>query len=55
MLFKQQSDPNFALHTGDFVETAEIEDEWLDLYDQSRPSFMSLPVASHCVTMTNMR
>ncbi|MEB7768119.1 purple acid phosphatase family protein [Mammaliicoccus sciuri] len=38
--------PNFALHTGDFVETAEIEDEWLDLYDQSRPSFMSLPVAS---------
>ncbi|PTJ32418.1 metallophosphoesterase family protein, partial [Staphylococcus simulans] len=38
--------PNFALHTGDFVETAEIEDEGLDLYDQSRPSFMSLTVAS---------
>ncbi|OEK69713.1 serine/threonine protein phosphatase [Staphylococcus equorum] len=39
-------DPNFALHTGDFVETAEVEDEWKDLYKQSRPSFMSLPVAS---------
>ena len=38
-------DPNFALHTGDFVETAEVEDEWKDLYKQSRPSFMSLPVA----------
>ncbi|KRG08615.1 purple acid phosphatase family protein [Staphylococcus sp. NAM3COL9] len=38
--------PNFALHTGDFVETAEVEDEWKDLYKQSRPSFMSLPVAS---------
>lgn len=39
-------DPNFALHTGDFVETAEVEDEWKDLYKQSRPSFMSLPVAA---------
>lgn len=38
--------PNFALHTGDYVETAEVEDEWLDLYEQSRPSFMSLPVAT---------
>ncbi|ARB78323.1 MULTISPECIES: purple acid phosphatase family protein [Staphylococcus] len=38
--------PNFALHTGDFVETSEIEDEWADLYNQSRPSFMSLPVAA---------
>lgn len=39
-------DPNFALHTGDFVETAEVEDEWKDLYKQSRPSFMSLPIAA---------
>nr|WP_263314275.1 metallophosphoesterase family protein [Mammaliicoccus sp. Marseille-Q6498] len=37
---------SFALHTGDFVETAEVEDEWSDLYDQSRPSFMSLPIAA---------
>ena len=37
--------PDFALHTGDFVETAEVEDEWKDLYEQSRPSFMSLPIA----------
>src|SRR5699024_8217804 len=39
-------DPNFALHTGDFVETAEVEDEWVDLYERSRPSFLSVPVAS---------
>src|SRR5699024_9009685 len=39
-------DPSFALHTGDFVETAEVEDEWKDLYEQSRPSFMSLPVVA---------
>ena len=38
--------PNFALHTGDYVETAQVEDEWLDLYEQSRPSFMSLPIAT---------
>lgn len=38
--------PNFALHTGDFVEVAEVEDGWKDLYKQSRPSFMSLPIAS---------
>ncbi|MEB6201201.1 metallophosphoesterase family protein [Mammaliicoccus fleurettii] len=43
---KTAGNPNFALHTGDFVETAQIEDEWRDLYDQSRPSFMSLPIAS---------
>src|SRR5699024_2969079 len=38
-------DPNFALHTGDFVETAEVEDEWVDLYERSGPSFLSVPVA----------
>lgn len=38
--------PDFALHTGDFVESAEVEDEWKDLYDQSRPSFMSQPLAA---------
>ena len=43
---KTAGDPSFALHTGDFVETAEVEDEWKDLYKQSRPSFMSLPVVA---------
>lgn len=43
---KTAGEPSFALHTGDFVETAEVEDEWKDLYKQSRPSFMSLPVVA---------
>ncbi|MCD8841115.1 metallophosphoesterase family protein [Staphylococcus arlettae] len=43
---KTAGNPSFALHTGDFVETAEVEDEWKDLYKQSRPSFMSLPVVA---------
>lgn len=34
-------DTGFALHTGDFVEVAEIEDEWVDLMDQSQASFLS--------------
>ncbi|MCU5745430.1 metallophosphoesterase family protein [Staphylococcus sp. SQ8-PEA] len=37
--------PDFALHTGDFIEEADVEDEWQDLYDQSRPSFLSQPIA----------
>ena len=32
---KTAGEPSFALHTGDFVETAEVEDEWKDLYKQS--------------------
>src|SRR5699024_7649487 len=43
---KTAGNPNFALHTGDFVENSQVEDEWNDIYDQSRPSFMSLPVAA---------
>ncbi len=43
---KTAGNPNFALHTGDFVETAQVEDEWKDLYEKSRPSFMSLPVVA---------
>ncbi|EKU50365.1 purple acid phosphatase family protein [Staphylococcus massiliensis] len=39
-------DPAFALHTGDMVETASIEDNWLDIYSQSRPSFMKQPMAT---------
>lgn len=33
-------DADFTLHTGDVVEVAEVEDEWVDLYEQSRPYFM---------------
>lgn len=38
-------DADFVLHTGDVVETAEVEDEWVDLFEQSRKSFMSAPMA----------
>lgn len=43
---KTAGNPNFVLHTGDFVETAQVEDEWKDLYEKSRPSFMSRPVVA---------
>lgn len=36
---------DFALHTGDVVEVAEVEDEWVDLYEQSRPYFMQTAMA----------
>lgn len=35
----------FALHTGDFVETAQVEDEWVDNLDMSRKQNMNLPHA----------
>ncbi|MFD2830744.1 metallophosphoesterase [Corticicoccus populi] len=38
-------DTDFVLHTGDVVEVAEVEDEWVDLFEQSRESFMSAPMA----------
>lgn len=38
-------DADFALHTGDVVEVAEVEDEWVDLYEQSRPYFMQTAMA----------
>lgn len=43
---KTAGNPDFALHTGDFVENSQTEDEWNDIYDKSRPSFMSLPIAA---------
>ncbi|UUX32902.1 metallophosphoesterase [Fundicoccus culcitae] len=36
---------NFVLHTGDFVEVAEVEDEWIDIMEQSRDSFLQVPLA----------
>ena len=38
-------DADFVLHTGDVVETAEVEDEWVDLFEQSRPYFMQSAMA----------
>ncbi|WIM67660.1 metallophosphoesterase family protein [Corynebacterium breve] len=36
---------DFAVHTGDFVEIAQVEDEWVDNLDMSRESNMNLPHA----------
>lgn len=38
-------DADFVLHTGDVVETAEVEDEWVDLFGQSQPYFMQAAMA----------
>lgn len=38
-------DADFVLHTGDVVEVAEVEDEWMDLFEKSRESFMSTAMA----------
>ncbi len=36
---------DFALHTGDFVEIAQVEDEWVDNLDMSREANINLPHA----------
>ena len=36
---------DFVLHTGDFVETGSIEDEWFDLFKRSAPILMQTTVA----------
>lgn len=38
-------DADFAVHTGDFVEIAQVEDEWVDNLDMSRDANMNLPHA----------
>ncbi|MFC3418722.1 metallophosphoesterase [Salinicoccus hispanicus] len=38
-------DADFVMHTGDVVEVAEVEDEWIDLYERSRSSFMQTAMA----------
>ncbi|MCQ4625761.1 metallophosphoesterase family protein [Corynebacterium sp. CCUG 69979] len=38
-------DANFALHTGDFVETAAVEDEWVDNLNASHDANIKLPHA----------
>ena len=37
-------DADFVLHTGDLVETAEVEDEWLDIFSQSEESWLKQPL-----------
>ncbi len=36
---------DFILHTGDFVEIAEVEDEWRDLMNQSQKGFLQMSLA----------
>lgn len=38
-------DADFILHTGDIVETAEVEDEWVDIMAQSQDSFLQEPLS----------
>lgn len=35
---------NFILHTGDLVQIAEVEDEWVDIYSQSEESWLKQPL-----------
>lgn len=38
-------DASFIVHTGDVVEVAEVEDEWVDLFGQSQASLLKSPLA----------
>ncbi|WP_412521636.1 metallophosphoesterase [Staphylococcus simulans] len=42
---KTAGNPDFAIHTGDFVENAQVEDEWNDILNRSQQSLMSVPLA----------
>lgn len=37
-------DSNFILHTGDLVQIAEVEDEWVDIFSQSEESWLKQPL-----------
>src|SRR5690625_702974 len=37
-------DSSFILHTGDLVQIAEVEDEWIDIYSQSEESWLKQPL-----------
>lgn len=37
-------DADFVLHTGDLVEIAEVEDEWMDIFSQSEESWLKVPL-----------
>ncbi len=36
---------DFVIHTGDIVEIAEVEDEWVDLFEKSKESFLKTTIA----------
>lgn len=38
-------DAEFVIHSGDVVEIAEVEDEWVDLFEQSKDSFLKTTIA----------
>src|SRR5699024_5791113 len=42
---KTAGDADFVVHTGDLVETAEVEDEWIDIFSQSEESWLKQPLA----------
>ncbi|MDY4647248.1 MAG: metallophosphoesterase [Aerococcus suis] len=42
-LHKAGKDVNFALHTGDVVETSSVEDEWKDILNRAQDGFLSVP------------
>lgn len=38
-------DAEFVIHSGDVVEIAEVEDEWVDLFEKSKESFLKTTIA----------
>lgn len=38
-------DSEFVIHSGDIVEVAEVEDEWVDLFGKSKDSFLKTTLA----------
>ncbi|PKK40096.1 hypothetical protein ABB02_00602 [Clostridiaceae bacterium JG1575] len=42
---KMHPDADFVVHTGDVVEIAEVEDEWVDLFEKSKASFQQTTLA----------
>lgn len=39
------AETDFVLHTGDLVETAEVEDEWVDVFSKSEEFWLKQPLA----------
>lgn len=40
----ETAEADFIMHSGDLVEIAEVEDEWIDIFEQSKESWMQTPV-----------
>lgn len=39
----EETEADFVLHTGDVVEVAEVEDEWVDILEQSKDTILQVP------------